>query len=495
MEIDEEIDNLIRVTVNVFEAYTAVLFKAENNALSLLTSHSFSRQVRKRHRIEFGHGFIGWVAGSGKTLSASKFRDDTQELTYYKKEENIKSFIAAPALYRREVLGVLCVDSKAQFKFTEKEQKILENLAGQFALILKRQQEKEKERAPAEITRKVIEVCHGLNGLREEELLNGAVKLTRELVEADGCILALAGNRPGALEVKRAEGLTDSDTFLRSFSAAEGLVGLMMKEQKPLLVSNDKRERRTFQLLSPDEPRQKISSFIGVPLTDGDRFLGVLGCTRKKGKTNFSYNDLSLVKIIGRQAALRWSNIMLRKRLALGKTSDSLSGWLNHGSFLQQIGIEIDRANIETFSLILINLDKLSSINRRYGYFFGDRLIGEVARFIEPFLKEKDTRARFSGKRLALLLPEVSRRAALKLAEEIRTRAEQHIFVIKPYEIKTTLSLVATTYSDPAGTRDELLSALQAEAGKNNSVSYATGTGFQPEEKLKHQVFEQSRVI
>ena len=55
----------------------------------------------------------------------AQFDRDTRNLKLYLRDEGIKSFMAVPV----GDAGVLCVDSKRNYVFTEKNQKILQDFA------------------------------------------------------------------------------------------------------------------------------------------------------------------------------------------------------------------------------------------------------------------------------------------------------------------------------------------------------------------------------
>ena len=65
MKTEKELNNLIRLTSNVFDAFTAALFLVDESRSKLVLKayHSLSRNIIKDAVIEFGHGRMGCPAG------------------------------------------------------------------------------------------------------------------------------------------------------------------------------------------------------------------------------------------------------------------------------------------------------------------------------------------------------------------------------------------------------------------------------------------------
>jgi len=132
--LEEDLDSLARLISNVTESFTTAIFllEPESGLLRLKSNHSLSQNVIDKVSIPVGQGMIGWVAQNRQPLHATHFQHDTTTLQLYRTNEEIKSFLAVP-IQSREVQGVLCIDSKKQYVFTPKTQKILGNFAEHIA--------------------------------------------------------------------------------------------------------------------------------------------------------------------------------------------------------------------------------------------------------------------------------------------------------------------------------------------------------------------------
>jgi len=72
-----------------------------------------------------------------------------------------------------------------------------------------------------------------------------------------------------------------------------------------------------------------------------------------------------------------------------------------------------------SLSVMVIDLDDLSTVNARHGRALGDRLVARAARVIGEGVRREDTVVRTSGDAWAVALPETDRRGALDLAERL----------------------------------------------------------------------------
>jgi diguanylate cyclase (GGDEF)-like protein/PAS domain S-box-containing protein len=101
--------------------------------------------------------------------------------------------------------------------------------------------------------------------------------------------------------------------------------------------------------------------------------------------------------------------------------SDSLTGLANHRRLFEVLHAEICRSErtAREFSLLLLDLDGLKSINDRFGHLAGNRALCRLARILADCCRSIDTAARQGGDEFALVLPETSAAAATLVARRI----------------------------------------------------------------------------
>lgn len=97
----------------------------------------------------------------------------------------------------------------------------------------------------------------------------------------------------------------------------------------------------------------------------------------------------------------------LERELQRLATTDMLTGMANRRAFLEtaETAYHCARANGDTLTLLMLDLDHFKTINDRFGHLEGDRVLAEFARTIKSHLRASDTVGRLGGEEFGLLLP------------------------------------------------------------------------------------------
>ena len=90
---------------------------------------------------------------------------------------------------------------------------------------------------------------------------------------------------------------------------------------------------------------------------------------------------------------------------------------------------EIERAGRWGYpiSLILFDVDRLSTINKEHGYGVGDRILERLGILIRKYFRQHDWVARYSEDAIAVLLPRTDPDNASELAERVRATVEERL--------------------------------------------------------------------
>lgn len=101
---------------------------------------------------------------------------------------------------------------------------------------------------------------------------------------------------------------------------------------------------------------------------------------------------------------------------------DTLTQVKNRRAFHLSLDKEISRASRsgDPLSLLFVDLDYFKKINDSYGHPAGDKVLREVAQFINDMLRKTDHVCRYGGEEFALLLPNCSQHRAMEIGERIR---------------------------------------------------------------------------
>ncbi len=114
---------------------------------------------------------------------------------------------------------------------------------------------------------------------------------------------------------------------------------------------------------------------------------------------------------------------MMKQELNALATTDELTRLFNKRYFNTQLSstLAAARANQQSVSLILLDLDRFKAYNDTYGHLAGDCALRDVAAVIPPqLIGTGGLAARYGGEELVVLLPNTDAEETMRIAENIR---------------------------------------------------------------------------
>ncbi len=104
--------------------------------------------------------------------------------------------------------------------------------------------------------------------------------------------------------------------------------------------------------------------------------------------------------------------------------SDPLTGLANYRLLISALAAELDRARRTpgSFSVVLLDMDDLKTVNDHYGHLAGSRALCRLANVLRLHSRSIDTAARYGGDEFALVLSGAGREEAARVVERIRER-------------------------------------------------------------------------
>ena len=148
-------------------------------------------------------------------------------------------------------------------------------------------------------------------------------------------------------------------------------------------------------------------------------------------------------------------------RLQEQSFTDELTGVANRRAFQEVAEREIERSRRyrHELSLAYLDIDDFKAANDRGGHALGDRVLIALASIACATARSVDTVTRIGGDEFVILMPETDARAALPLAERLRTACSRAAGV---GAARVTCSVGLVTFERPPSDLEELLTTADA---------------------------------
>jgi diguanylate cyclase (GGDEF)-like protein len=211
-----------------------------------------------------------------------------------------------------------------------------------------------------------------------------------------------------------------------------------------------------------------------APLMVGQNLIGLLVIDEAEddGPT-----FVRLLHILANHCALSIKNAQLFRAIDELARRDSLTGLLNHASFLEQLEqmIADAQARQETLTLIMSDLDRFKEFNDHYGHQAGDQVLREVAQWWRAIMPDHCLLGRYGGEEFVAALPNVDLARGEELAEMLREALASHPVSHNAHQLHVTASFGVAELGRPATNATRLIrladkALYRAKHGGRNRV-------------------------
>jgi diguanylate cyclase (GGDEF)-like protein len=172
---------------------------------------------------------------------------------------------------------------------------------------------------------------------------------------------------------------------------------------------------------------QEMCSVALLPLVRHGVLVGSLHFGAK-GHQRFTIDkSTDFINHLASVVAVCLENSVNQERLHRLSMYDMLTKVKNRRAFHQALDNEVSRAarGGDPLSLLFIDLDYFKQVNDNYGHPMGDKVLKEVAQYINDMLRKTDHVCRYGGEEFALVLPNCGQQRALEIAENIRQQISE----------------------------------------------------------------------
>ena len=373
-------------------------------------------------KVQFGAGITGWVAEHRLAARLDNAATDSRAQTIPGTEDDLdESMLLAPMLFEDEVLGVLVLSKLGLRQFRQDDLRLLEIYASFAAQAMANAEATERlwEKSAAleqkvRGQRELLQITESILTTLDPPVLLGTIAdRLGELVGSDNVAIELVDQR-GVLTPVVARGV-DAEYHLRPRDPGEaGLTAWVLEHNEPVRVVDEFDDERVLQPATGS----MHGSLVCVPLRAREGAIGVLTLERIGEGRVFSDDEFELVQLFAAQASIALQNAEVHLAVRERAQTDVLTGLLNHGTFRQHIEALITAG--ETFSLVMLDLDRFKPVNDGMGHQAGDLLLRQVAEAIVTASRDSDRVFRYGGDEFVVLLPRTDGDQVAPVAERIR---------------------------------------------------------------------------
>jgi len=147
-----------------------------------------------------------------------------------------------------------------------------------------------------------------------DDLLEYALLQALNSLESESGSIFIWDSTKNELELKLSKGRSFEELKGIKKRLGEGIVGLVAKEGKPLLVKNINNDPR-FKKCNTKNHSYKTDSFLCVPLFANNKLIGVINVTEKISRQPFNDEELEFLFILANHVAFAIDNIVLYQQV------------------------------------------------------------------------------------------------------------------------------------------------------------------------------------
>jgi signal transduction histidine kinase len=275
-----------------------ILINPNSGFLDIEASHGLSERA-KRVKLKPGEGITGWVATTGKPLRTGDVR---KEKHYVAISARVRSEMAVPVEMRGQVVGLLNVDSTKIDAFSATDEARLVDMAFEAAQWLELAWEIDQLRLKGRQLTSLVDIAQMiLSETNLDQILEQINLQTYRLMKTRLCSVFLLNEDGSELVLRAVHGGTRLYREKPNLSMEDSLLGSVIARRKPIAIVDVSEEKRYLQ--HEIARRENLVSMLAVPLTFGEKAIGVLAVYTQQ-RHRFSNDEIKLLTTLGDLSAV-----------------------------------------------------------------------------------------------------------------------------------------------------------------------------------------------
>lgn len=281
------------------------LFDSDSQRLHMAISHGYHRDYTGVH-LALGEGVAGTVCQTRQPIAVDDYVNWPAKASQVHREE-ISSALGVPLLRGEQLLGVLTIDRRQPNPFENDDLQLATLFANQAAIALENARlYHEQERRAQELLALYETSLHVVSRLEIPSLLTAIIARAVQLLGGEAGDIYLY--RPETQDlISAASHQMPNQVHGAVVKPGQGLTGRILETRQPLIVD----DYESWPDRSETYAGYGFAHVMGVPISYGDQFLGVVVVERDRESPSYTEGDLSLLTLFAHQAAVAIENSRL----------------------------------------------------------------------------------------------------------------------------------------------------------------------------------------
>jgi diguanylate cyclase (GGDEF)-like protein len=318
-----------------------------------------------------------------------------------------------------------------------------------------------------------------------EDVIRTFIGKLKDMVPYDNAYVLDLRNGEHLITLMASEnGVITKDVYGLSFNLEKTVDdGLDMDNPKIFGTHKEARALKNFKFILP------VESVVTAPIKRNQKTEGFLILTSKR-KNLFRTMEMKIVDLLTGYFAISLVKARYYEKTVEQSERCGLTNLYNFRYLDAKLDEEIIRfhiGEINSLSVLMLDIDHFKSINDTYGHQSGNDLLKSLARLLESFVPIDATLSRYGGEEFVIVLPSYGKSETIELAEKIRKDVESATFRIipdlfkarEPVDVHMTVSIgIANVPIDAKNAKELLRNADRAlyiggkQAGRNKVGVY-----------------------
>jgi diguanylate cyclase (GGDEF)-like protein/putative nucleotidyltransferase with HDIG domain len=288
-----------------------------------------------------------------------------------------------------------------------------------------------------------------------EDTASVLINKVGHVVPSDLCAVYLYDDEKGYATAAHVSGRHAELLRGRAVAPGEGVVGFVLANRRASYLLDPMLDFADVEL--PEGFR--LRSMVALPLTRGERVLGVLAAYSTEPR-RYTDDHMRLLDTVARLASDALANAMSHAEAESNALTDTLTGLPNSRSMYMRFEEEAARARRtgRPFQVVMLDLDDFKQVNDTFGHRTGDRMLREVGRILQAQLREYDFLARYAGDEFVAIVQDLTTEQTEELRERIERAVSRFtIHVRGDKHARVGISIGSASYGVHGETLDQLL--------------------------------------